>query len=123
MIIFVNGPFGIGKTTTAYLLVERLPKAMVYDPEVIGSCVQHLLNGMEHADDYQDYVLWRSLTVEVARLLRETYGGSLILPMSVTQHAYYETLMQGFRQDRSRPCLFSPYGLVGGVPNADHGER
>ena len=36
MIILINGPFGIGKTTTARLLVRRLPGAVVYNPEHTG---------------------------------------------------------------------------------------
>ena len=35
VILFLNGPFGIGKTTTAHLLVERLPGALLYDPELV----------------------------------------------------------------------------------------
>ena len=29
MIIFLNGPFGVGKTTTARLLAGRIPNAVV----------------------------------------------------------------------------------------------
>jgi hypothetical protein len=98
MIILVNGPFGVGKTTTAQLLVEHVPYAMVYDPEIIGSCVQYLLKPIEHVDDFQDYVVWRSLTVEVARMLRGTYNRSLIVPMSIIRRDYYEVILSGFRQ-------------------------
>ena len=95
MIIFINGPFGIGKTTTAQLLVERLPHAMVYDPEVMGNYLQYLLKTIDPVDDFQDYVLWRTLTVEVARLLRTTYGQSLIVPMTVTRPDYYDAIVHG----------------------------
>ncbi len=98
VLIFVNGPFGVGKTTTANLLVERIPHAMVYDPEVIGSYVRYLLRAVEQADDYQDHVLWRILTIDVARLLRETYGRSLVVPMSITRRDYYDAITEGFRQ-------------------------
>ena len=96
MIIFVNGPFGVGKTTTASLLVECIPHAMVY--EVIGSYVRYLLRAVEQADDYQDHVLWRILTVDVASLLRETYGRSLVVPMAITRRDYYDVIMGGFRE-------------------------
>ena len=29
MIVFVNGPFGVGKTTVARLLAEKIPHAML----------------------------------------------------------------------------------------------
>ena len=98
MIIFLNGPFGVGKTTTAQLLVERLPHAMVYDPEVMGSYLQYLLKTVDPVADFQEYVLWRTLTVEVARLLRVTYEQTLIVPMTVTRQDYYADILHGFRQ-------------------------
>ncbi|MBA3944061.1 MAG: AAA family ATPase [Herpetosiphonaceae bacterium] len=98
MIIFINGPFGVGKTTTAYLLASRLHQAMVYDPEIIGTCVRHLVSSVEQAADYQDHLLWRILTVEVARLVQVSDGGSLIVPMTITRPDYYTSIMDGFRR-------------------------
>jgi hypothetical protein len=102
VIIFLNGPFGVGKTTTAHLLGERIPHAMVYDPEVIGSCVRYLVRAVEQADDYQDHVLWRILTVEIARLLRETYGRALVVPMTVTRYDYYDFIRTTWRKCSAR---------------------
>ncbi len=98
MIIFLNGPFGVGKTTTAQLLVARLPHAMVYDPEVMGSYLHSLLQTVDPVADFQDYELWRTLTVEVARLLRVTYERTLIVPMTITRQDYYANILHGFRQ-------------------------
>ncbi len=36
MIIWVNGAFGAGKTTLCDELVERVPDAMLFDPEWVG---------------------------------------------------------------------------------------
>jgi len=98
MIIFLNGPFGVGKTTTAQLLVERLPHAMVYDPEIMGSYLHYLLQTIDPVADFQDYGLWRTLTVEVARLLRVTYDRTLIVPMTITRQDYYADILHGFQQ-------------------------
>ena len=32
MIILVNGSFGVGKTTVAELLVNRIPNSLLYEP-------------------------------------------------------------------------------------------
>lgn len=36
MIIWINGPFGAGKTTLAERLRDRRPKSLIFDPEEIG---------------------------------------------------------------------------------------
>jgi deoxyadenosine/deoxycytidine kinase len=36
MIIMLNGPFGVGKSTVAQRLHDHLPHSMIYDPEIIG---------------------------------------------------------------------------------------
>ncbi len=33
MIIFINGAFGVGKTTIAENLVSRIPNSLLFDPE------------------------------------------------------------------------------------------
>jgi len=43
MILFINGPFGVGKTSATRVLVEETPDAMLYDPEVIGSILRRVL--------------------------------------------------------------------------------
>jgi len=35
VIIFINGSFGVGKTTVAEKLVSRLPDSLLYDPEEV----------------------------------------------------------------------------------------
>jgi len=37
MIIWLNGPFGIGESTTPQALLEHLPEAMLFDPELFGA--------------------------------------------------------------------------------------
>ncbi|MEE3922370.1 hypothetical protein V2I01_41005 [Micromonospora sp. BRA006-A] len=37
MIVWLNGAFGVGKTTTARLLTNALPDARLFDPEFLGS--------------------------------------------------------------------------------------
>jgi nucleoside-triphosphatase THEP1 len=40
MILFISGPFGVGKTSVVKVIVEKTPNAMVYYPEVIGSALR-----------------------------------------------------------------------------------
>jgi hypothetical protein len=77
MIVWINGPFGVGKSTMAELLVERWPQATVFDPEHLG----FLLRARQPPDvvvgDFQDLSVWRRLVRETAAgLLRDFPGRS-----------------------------------------------
>ncbi|MFJ3933871.1 AAA family ATPase [Streptomyces sp. NPDC090029] len=99
MIIWLNGPFGGGKTTLAAGLRRALPGAMTADPEAVGDLLRSTLAG--HAPrprDYQDLPLWRHLTgAFVAGLVRHT-GGPVIVPMTVLNPAYAEEIFTPLRQ-------------------------
>ena len=98
MIVFINGPFGVGKTSVAKLLVKKIPDAMLYDPEVIGSILQRILGPFKKVDDFQDYALWRTLVVGGARLLRKTSAQTLVIPMTVWRHDYFDPIIAGLRR-------------------------
>jgi hypothetical protein len=43
MLVWINGPFGGGKTATAYELSRRLPGSVVCDPEHVGFGMRRML--------------------------------------------------------------------------------
>lgn len=97
MIVFINGPFGVGKTTLANVLVERLPNTMIFDPEEIGSMLLRMLGPHANVNDFQDLALWRSLTVEIGGGLRSEYRKDLVVPMSIFRHDYLDQIVNGLR--------------------------
>ena len=97
MIIFINGAFGVGKTTVAERLVGRLPGALLFDAEDVGYFLRKLVAPIDQPDDFQDLALWRSLTVITAGLLRHTYGRTLVMPMTIWRQAYLEDVLSGLR--------------------------
>src|SRR5437870_10899043 len=97
MIVFLNGPFGVGKTTTARLLVERIPHARLYDPEHIGAFLRATLGKIERVNDYQDHRRWPRLTVEGARLLWVTSRRPLVIPMTIAQRERFEFITSRVR--------------------------
>ncbi len=52
MIIWINGPFGAGKTTLAERLRDRRSKSLIFDPEEIGFVVKETVP-MPASGDYQ----------------------------------------------------------------------
>jgi thymidylate kinase len=115
MIILLNGAFGIGKTTVARSLVARLPRATLFDPELVGMALQRgarlLGRGVE---DFQDLASWRRLTVagiRAARALRP----NIVVPMAFSNATYLREIR--LRISRFEPrlfhfCLIAPVEVV-----------
>jgi hypothetical protein len=81
MILWINGTFGAGKTSTANELVLLLPDTRVYDPEQVGYMLRHVLT--EPVADFQDWPPWRQLVVATAAQVHKYVGGILVMPVTV----------------------------------------
>ncbi len=92
MIIWLNGGFGAGKTTLAEELRLRLPDAVVYDPEDVGTM---LWKWLPRNDDFQDLPSWREMVVATALSLRRHHADTLIVPMSLVRDAYRVEILGG----------------------------
>ena len=93
MIVWINGAFGAGKTSTARELVPLLPRARVYDPETVGDLLRHVLT--EPVDDFQDWPPWRQLVVETAAQVHRYVGGVLVTPMTLLRRDYLQEIFNG----------------------------
>ena len=118
MIIMLNGSFGVGKTTTALALAQRLPGAHLFDPEDVGHFARHLTAGLrdaaEETDDFQDIRMWPPLTVCAAQQLYQSYGRSLIVPMTLVRPAVLEPIRQGLSAiaPTYHFCLVASLGVI-----------
>jgi 8-oxo-dGTP pyrophosphatase MutT (NUDIX family) len=94
VIVWVNGTFGAGKTSTCRELVELLPDSTLYDPEMVGYALRDLLPARRMAEvtDFQDLPAWRRLVPEVAAALLAEVPGTLVVPMTVLREAYRDEI-------------------------------
>ncbi|MFF3584238.1 AAA family ATPase [Streptomyces mirabilis] len=89
MLLWINGPFGGGKTQTAHEIQRRLPGSVVCDPEHAGFGLRRMLPP-ELRGDFQDLASWRQGVVEVLDLALGKHDGVVIAPMTVTNARYFE---------------------------------
>lgn len=88
-LIWLNGPFGGGKTQTAYELSRRMPGSVVCDPEHPGFGLRRMLPPTLRGD-FQDLSAWRAGVVEVLDLTLRAGIGPVIAPMTVIEPKYFE---------------------------------
>lgn len=95
MIVWLNGAFGVGKTSTARRLAALTPDSRVYDPEPLGSLLQHTIGRLQRGD-FQHLVSWRRGTVLRTRMAAHGHG-VVIVPMTVLRPDYLDEMLAALR--------------------------
>ncbi|WP_181797687.1 NUDIX hydrolase [Streptomyces sp. WELS2] len=101
-VVWINGAFGAGKTTTARELIELIPNSALFDPEIIGGALTHLLppKRLAEAGDFQDLPIWRRLVVDTAAAMLAELGGTLVVPMTLLRQEYRDEIFGGLAARR-----------------------
>jgi 8-oxo-dGTP pyrophosphatase MutT (NUDIX family) len=102
VIVWINGAFGAGKTSTARELIDLIPNSTLFDPELIGGGLRCLLpqKRLAEVSDYQDLPIWRRLVVDAAAALLADLGGVLVVPMTLLRQEYRDEIFGGLASRR-----------------------
>ena len=103
-IVWLNGAFGVGKTTVARLLATE---RTLVDPERIGFVLRRLPFWRQR--DYQTIGLWRTLTVR--RVRRAARTGPVVVPMTIVDREVLAELRRGL-PDMRMVVLDAPADLI-----------
>lgn len=99
MMIWINGPFGVGKTQTAYELHARMPGSHVYDPEEIGFTLSRTFPKQLQTGDFQDLPLWRSFNHQVLKEFAQLSDQTILVPMTLAIPQYFQEIVGALRED------------------------
>ncbi|WP_327286901.1 AAA family ATPase [Streptomyces sp. NBC_01198] len=97
MLVWINGPFGGGKTATAFELARRLDGSVVCDPEHVGFGLHRTLPPALRSD-FQDLRAWREGVYEVLDLAASGHRGTVIVPMTVVEPVYFRETVGRLRE-------------------------
>ena len=93
-IVWLNGAFGVGKSTTALHMLALDPTWHLFDPEWVGYMLRANLHGFEEAD-FQDYPAWRTLVPRVAHEVATHTGRDLLAVQTVLNRDHWRQLRSG----------------------------
>src|SRR4051794_28168903 len=94
MIVWLNGTFGVGKTTTSDNLVSRAKHLRHFDPEWVGYMLAN--NLADHAvTDFQQYPSWRRLVPIVADEMIRFTGQHLVAAQAVLVEDHWREISKG----------------------------
>jgi hypothetical protein len=88
MLVWINGPFGAGKTQTAHEIRRRLAGSIVCDPELLGFGLHRMMPPALRGD-FQDLAAWRHGVHEVLDLVLKGSTGPVIVPMTIVEPMYF----------------------------------
>lgn len=98
MILWLNGPFGVGKTQTAHELKLRLPGSFILDPEEVGFVIRKLTPPHKTRSDFQDYSLWREMVTKILLEADKDSPHPIIVPMTLVSPVYFDEIIGNLRQ-------------------------
>jgi hypothetical protein len=98
VLLWINGPFGGGKTHAADEIGRRLAGSIICDPEHLGYGL-HSMMPARIRGDFQDVRAWRQGTSEVLELLLRKHQGDVIVPMTVIEPAYLDEILGPLREN------------------------
>ena len=100
MILFLNGSFGVGKTTVGRILRRQIAGSVLYNPEWSGSVLMRLPIKFKGSgtDDFQDIDLWRKSMVNGIKIFRVFARETVIVPMTFYRKEYLDEVVEGVRR-------------------------
>ncbi|MCL2585000.1 MAG: AAA family ATPase [Streptosporangiales bacterium] len=98
MLVWVNGPFGGGKSAAAFELQRRAAGSVVCDPEHLGFGLHRMLPPPMRGD-FQDLPAWRSGVREILDMVARRHEGPVIVPMTLIDSAYFTQIIGRLRDD------------------------
>ncbi len=86
MIIWINGPYGVGKSTLAEKLHELNGNSFIFDAEAVGNAVRdnlppELFNGWI----FENYPMWHKVCSELLANIAGRYRGDVYVPMTLVE--------------------------------------
>jgi len=96
VLIWINGPFGGGKTQTAFELHRRLPHSVVCDPEEPGFGL-HRMTPPHLRGDFQDQPAWRHAVHDVLDHVL-AHEQVVIAPMTIIEPQYFAETVGRLRE-------------------------
>lgn len=98
MIIWLSGPYGVGKSTLADALASKLKNALIFDAEEVGNAVRENYPDCPYGYIFEDYPLWGEFCYLLLKDIHGTFHKDILVPMTLLRKESYG-IIERLRQD------------------------
>ncbi|MBQ4424632.1 MAG: AAA family ATPase [Lachnospiraceae bacterium] len=85
MIIWLSGPYGVGKSTLAKALAARMADALIFDAEEVGNAVRENYPDCPYGFIFEDYPLWGEFCFRLLKDIHENFRKDILVPMTLVR--------------------------------------
>ncbi len=94
MIYWLNGAYGVGKTTVTEALLPLLRNAHLCDPEATGDAIRDSYPDALFCETFEEYPLWLDVNYRILKDLSDRYDGDVVAPMTLLREASYAAIVR-----------------------------
>ena len=98
MIIWISGPYGVGKSTLAEVLADKMENALIFDAELVGDAVRSNYPDDPYGYIYEDYPLWGEFCCKLITDVHNTFHKDILVPMTLLRSTSYENIIKKLRE-------------------------
>lgn len=83
MILWINGPYGVGKSSLAEELRKKIEHSFIFDAERIGDAVRENYPQEFFKETFEEFPLWHEMCYRLLKDLSMVYSGCVLVPMTL----------------------------------------
>lgn len=92
MIIWISGPYGVGKSTLAEAMATKMENAIIFDAEEVGNAVRENYPDCPYGYIFEDYPLWGEFCYLLLKDVHEKFRKDILVPMTLLRAESYSII-------------------------------
>ncbi len=93
MVVWISGAYGVGKSTLAEALKEKMHNAVIFDAEQVGNAVRENYPDEPYGSIFEDYPLWGEFCRKLLKDIHDGFHKDILVPMTLVRRESYENII------------------------------
>ena len=89
MIIWLSGPYGVGKSTLVEAMAAKMKNALIFNAEEAGNAVRDNYPDCPYGYIFEDYPLWGEFCCLLLKDVHEKFHKDILVPMTLLRRESY----------------------------------